>query len=290
MRASTPALRAYLAARLPWPSADLFTITLLSGSVLRLTSADIAISYGGLTWQSYGPTISRSSWGMTNSPDVPEMQIVIASTGDDYQGSNIKALVHQGLFDGATILLERAVMPAPGDTSLGTVVLFSGRASAVEIDGLHINITVKALSTILQQFMPRNIYTAGCSWALYSSGCTLSRAAHTATNTAAAASSKNIINLTGSWTLPDTTHPAPADLILGSITITSGPGAGQVRTIVDAASGWVKVGYPLVTLPTAGDAVTAVVGCNKTKTRCAALGNSQNYRGFDFIPPAETAY
>jgi hypothetical protein len=36
-----------------------------------------------------------------------------------------------GVLDGARVLVERAHMPSWGDTSVGTVILFSGRVSEI---------------------------------------------------------------------------------------------------------------------------------------------------------------
>lgn len=294
MRPALPALVDFLATRQPWWSADLFTVVLLDGTTLRYTSFDQDISFGGYTWTSppLGPNITRSNWKMTNTTDVPDMTVIISSAGLDYNGQNFKLLAHQGFFDGASMMLERAVMPTPGDVSLGLTNLFEGKVSSIEIDGIKITLTIKALSTILQTYMPRNIYTTGCSWALYGSGCTLSRAAHTATNTAAAGSSSTSIKTAGPWVLPDLTNPAIAGMILGTINITSGFGTGQSRTILGGTTsisgGQINIGYPLYRLPSAGDTLTLYLGCNKTQERCTELNNIQHYRGFDFIPPAET--
>lgn len=297
MRSCLPALKDFLASRQPFYSADLFTISLLNGSTLRLTSADRNISYGGNTWLGVpgNPVIQRSTWKMTNTPEVPDMAIVISSTGSDYSGGNIKQQAHNGLLDGATIQLDRVFMPTPGDTSLGTVLLFSGRTSTVEIDGLQIKLTVKALSIILQQFMPRNMYKAGCSWALYGTGCGLNRATWTATNTVGSGSSLSQIVTTGDWILPSAATVPIASLLLGTLTIASGSASGQRRTIVGgttgAGGGVIKFGYPLYSVPSPGDSLTAVLGCDKTQATCLSrFNNLQNYRGFDYIPIAETAF
>lgn len=295
MRDASPALQAFLASRTPWWSADLFTITLRDSVVIRLTSSDRPISYGGVTWHPYGPTITRSSWKMVNSPDVPDMTFSLGSTGDDYNGGNVKIMAHNGLFDGATVTLERAFMPQPGDTSLGTAVLFSGKVSTIEINGVEIKFTVKALSNLLLSFMPRNIYKAGCTWSLFGVGCGASRAAFTATNTVAVGSTYREIAVAGDWVLPSSAVATIAQLTLGTVTIVTGDASGQSRTIVGGTSGSgggvVQVGYPLYSVPAIGDTVTAIFGCDKTQATCdGTFGNLQNYRGFDFIPLAETAY
>lgn len=295
MRSASTALTNFLATRQPWWSADLFTMTLNTGSVITVASSDIPISYGGTTWAAVGPLFTRTSWKMSNVPDPPDMQVQINTSGSDFSLGNLKLLAHNGLLDGATVLLQRAVMSAPGNTTMGLVTLFSGNVSAIEIDGVGIRMTVKALSVLLQQSMPRNIFTSGCSWSLYSGGCTLSRATWTATNTVGSGSTKSSLVVAGNWVLPSGANPTNAQLILGTVAITSGAGAGQRRSITGpgtgSGAGAITLGYPLYTLPAPGDTVTATLGCNKSQSTCTnTFSNIQNYRGFDYIPPAETAY
>lgn len=295
MRTASTALKNFLATRQPWWSADLFTLTLNTGSVITVTSADRAITYSGTTWTAVGPMFTRTSWKMSNVPDPPDMEIQINTSGTDFSLGNLKLLAHNGLLDGSTVLLQRAVMSAPGDTTMGLVTLFSGSTSSIDIDGIGIKLNVKAKSIILQQNMPRNIFTSGCSWSLYGGGCTLNRAAWTATNTVGSGSTKYGIVVTGNWVLPSGSTVTNANLILGTIALTSGSGTGQRRSITGPGSGsgagTVTVGYPLYVVPSAGDTVTATLGCNKSPTTCTnTFANIQNYRGFDYIPPAETAY
>jgi len=295
MRSASTALKNFLATRQPFWSADLFTIVLVDGTTINVCSTDIDISYSGTTWHASGPTFTRGSWRMTSTIDVPDLQIQIASSGSDYSVGNFKLLAHNGYLDGAQVTLYRAVMTAPGNTAMGIVTLFSGLVSQIDIDGIGIKMTVKSQATILQQYMPRNVYTAGCSWALYGSGCTLSRAAHTAiqlVNTGTITST--VIPIYGSWILPSLATTPVSTLILGTFIVVTGAAAGQRRPIVggaDGAGAYIQLGYPLYTLPAVGDQVYAIMGCNKTQTTCNnVFGNLQHYRGFDYIPPAETAY
>jgi uncharacterized phage protein (TIGR02218 family) len=276
------ALIAALAARAPLSSADLFTFTLRDGSTFRVTGADRDVTWSGTTWSAAGPTIQRSTWSVKNTTEVPEMTIRIFTDGTDFEPGNLKRLVHDGYFDGAYVELSRAFMPTFGDTSLGTVLLFGGRAGKAEITALGITLTCTASNVILAQNIPRNTYQLGCIHTLYDTGCTLSKWAHTATFTVQAATAITLVSA----------EPMPngGNYVLGTTSIIDGVGVGQSRTI----EAWdtvgqqaVQVSYPLLTVPQPGDHFTLSEGCDKTRARCDQFGNLVNFRGFPNIPPAE---
>jgi hypothetical protein len=47
--------------------------------------------------------------------------------------------------------------------------------------------------------------------------------------------------------------------------------------------------YPLLVVPAPGDTFTVTFGCDKTMATCNLFSNIQNFRGFPYVPPAETA-
>lgn len=291
MRDISAALSELLLSKRPFWSADLFTFTLSNGTTLHLTSADRSITYGTTTWQAASAVacaITRGQWGVKNTLDVPTLEIKLFSTGEDWNGGdNIKLALHNGLLDGCWIDLYRAFMPMTsdfGDTSLGIVNLFSGRAGQVEIVGTGAKITVKGANIKLQSYMPRNRFLTNCIHQLYGPGCGLAKASYTFT---AAFSFGN--SLTLSWA-SDPTSGAYAALVGGALQITGGAGAGQKRTISGASATAVTVSYPLYTVPAAGDAFTVSYGCDKLLATCKSrFSNGANFRGFPYTPPAETA-
>jgi hypothetical protein len=68
-------------------------------------------------------------------------------------------------------------MPSWGDTSVGTVILFSGRVSEINPSRYEIALTVKSDLEILDTLMPRNTLQPTCIHTLYDSGCTLLKSA-----------------------------------------------------------------------------------------------------------------
>lgn len=301
MRQANAVLEAYLASRAPCFSADLFTITLSNGNVYTWTSFDKDLLIPPYTYSSLGPVIDRTKWSIKNTIDVPEMEIRIFSTGSDLpDGSNLKLLVHNGLFDYSTVLLSRVFMPpnpdgTPGPTSLGVVELFKGYTSQLQIDSLGITLTVKGANLQLAQYMPRNQYMTSCIHSVYDIGCAPdpgqpgggpSRAANTFTSYCGPASTRTFIAW-GGGVAPPTPHQFGG----GYIVFTSGTSGGITRTINFGNSNihGVQLAYPLYQTPEPGDTYTVTYGCNRTRGSggCAFFNNLQHYRGFPYIPSAE---
>lgn len=278
MRSATDALVSALAARTPLWSADLFTLSLPDATTYFWTSADQPITFTGQTWSAVGPTIERTSWESKNTTEVPQMQMQLYSGGDDFGvGNNFKRQVHDGLLDGAYMLLQRAFMPNFGNTSLGLVTLFGGLVGEVEINALGVKMTCTASNVQLEQNLPRRTYQANCMHTLYDAQCTLSAASFTDDFVVASAN-----QITMNWV----TAPVidPAKYVFGTMTVTSGAGAGQQLTVLQASSTTVQFGYPLLVVPAPGDTFSLQQGCAKTVARCIEFSNQLNYGGFPYIP------
>lgn len=269
-------------------SADLFTFTLSDGTTIyRWTSFDEDLVANLFTFTSRKPWLQRSKWNVKNTMEVPSLNVTLAALNDAFAGgASIKAQIHNGLFDGATCKLERAFMLAPGDTvALGTILLFSGQVAGIDLDGTKADIGVKGLVNKLDQNAPRNVFQAGCVHTFCDPGCTLLRASFTTTYTmgSSPAPTKTFVP----WASAPGT---PSRYNGGTLRFTTGPDSSQSRTIDKADSTGLFLSYPLYALPVAGNMFTAFEGCDKTKTRCSALANLQNWRAFPHVPPAETAY
>lgn len=79
---------------------------------------------------------------------------------------------------------------------------------------------------------------------------------------------------------------------LGTIYFESGASTGQYRQIKAASGGGFYLANPLDTTPTAGDNFAYWPGCDKTQGPggCGGFSNTANFKGYPFIPPAQTAY
>lgn len=297
MRAANANLIAFLNSRASYTVADLYKFTLADGTILTFTSYDQTISLGGYVYSALGPLIDRTKWGIKNTPDVPEMDILILTNGADMpDGSNIKLSVHNGLFNFATVLLSRLFMPTPGNTSLGALDIFLGNVSDVEIDALSVKVTVKGANTVLGQYMPRNTFNQSCIHNLFDKGCAPdpgqpgggpAKADFTVTSSVGAGSTRGVIV----W--PAIVPPNPTNFNYGWIEFTNGVNEGSQRSIAIAGAESFTLIPPLYQMPSPGDTFKAVYGCSKTRTSTGCLffgapgvGNLQHFLGFPYIPPA----
>lgn len=290
MKSLSSALSSFLQSKSPFWMADLFTFTLANGQVLHLTSSDRAVTYGATTWEPASAnaiSLTRGTWTIKNTPDVPTLEIKLLSTGTDYAGANIKLAMHNGLFDGCWVDLYRAFLPMSsgyGDTSLGLVNLFSGWMGEVEITGTGAKLTVKGANYKLQEYMPRNTFMTSCINTLYGNNCALTRSLYTFTSTVASATS-----LTITWQT-DPSGGKYANLAAGALVMTSGAANGTKRTVSSSSATGVVLSYPFYEVPEAGDTFTVTYGCDKSMSTCGSrFNNLAHFRGFPWVPPAETA-
>ena len=287
MRPVPSALAAFILSGDPCFRADLFTIQLAGGGTVYLTSAGANISYGGNLYLANMMTIDRTGWELKNTTDVPSMTMQFYSTGEDYtDGENFMQLVHNGLLDGAYITVSQAFMPTFGDTSLGVVLVFTGYVAPAQITSRGVLLTVKGDNVLMQQYFPRNVYQLGCIHNLGDSQCQVNLASFTFENSVASGGGVNQIFI------PWGTVPSNPSLYqLGIIRFTSGAALDQARSIQSATSAGIVVYSALYDVPAPGDTFTVQYGCDKRSVTCQDIfDNLQNRRGFDCIPPAETAY
>jgi len=292
LRPASPALAAALAGGAPLWSADLFVLTLAAGAgAYNWTSWDSDLALAGVTYASASPWLTRSSWNVTSTVEVPSLTVYLRALDAPFAGgANLKTQIHNGLFDGAAFLLSRAYMTAPGAVAaLGAVLLFGGFVGGVDIVGTTATLQIKGKVNNLDQNAPRNLYQVGCNHAFCDAGCTLSRAAFTASFAVGAAPTAAFIPWSGAAPGNATNYQN------GTLTLASGAAAGQSRTIAQATGAGLALAYPLYAVPAPGDAFTAFQGCDKTfdsgsGQSCTDRSNTLNYRGFPFVPPPNSAY
>lgn len=213
-------------------------------------------------------------------------------TGQLVQRS-VDPLPHSGLlyWYGGTAADCSAYYPsadAPATSSHPGVRLFGGNVANVEISGNEAILYVKGKTNLLDQYAPRNLYQLGCQHAFCDAGCTLSRVTFTASYTVGSSPSRTFIPWSGS---------APANASnyrFGTVKFTSGACAGQSRTVRLGDSTGLTLTQPLIGTPSAGDSFTAFEGCDKQLSSgsgqdCTARSDTQNWRAFPFVPPADSA-
>jgi uncharacterized phage protein (TIGR02218 family) len=280
MRTASAGLIALLNSGTQFLMADLFTLTLSGGFVVRYTSADTDLTSAGNVFSKF--LIGRSRTRVSVGVEVDTLDVTIHPAPTDLLNSVAwLTAARNGALDGANLKLEKVFMPTWGDTSLGVIDLFQGRVSDVELGRTEAKLTVKSDMELLDTPLPRNFYQSGCLNTLFDNGCSLAKTAYAANGTVSGATVTQINSALGQ----------PADYFsLGTITFISGVNAGITRSVRSFAGGAFTLALPLVAAPSPGDQFIAYPGCDKTKSTCEnKFANGPNFRGYPFVPDPETA-
>lgn len=267
--------------------ADLYTITLADGTVLRYTGADRALSVASHTWQPV--VIKRSRTRLVLGIEVDSMDLTLyPDAALTLAGLPFVQACHAGALDGADVLVERAFFerwpdPTGGAIKTGVAHLFEGSVAGVDLDGLEIGIKVVSYLERLNIKMPRNLYQAPCANALYDGHCAVSKLAHEVSGSVASGSTRGVIQ--------SALGQATGWFDMGTITFTSGANNGVSRSVKAFAGGQFTLSVPLAITPALGDTFDAYPGCDQTLTTCASkFSNTARFRGMPWIPIPETAY
>lgn len=287
---SAGALAALLNARGPLNKADLYTIALAGGSVLRWSGSDIALAGNGLTW-ALGPGVKRSRVRFTVGVEVDSITVTLTdNAGTTINGQPLIPFIRAGGLANARLQLERAFW-GPGDTGpVGALLWFGGRVAEISrIDRHHAEISVRSSLELLDVMIPRDLYQAGCLNTLYDSACGVNRASYTVAGTAVGASDPTRI------TFDPSLAQAAGWFDLGVIAFTSGANAGISRTVKSYSPAALTVLQPWPFPVAPGDAFSIYPGCDKSQTGangCAKFYSAANvalrFRGHPYVPVAET--
>lgn len=284
MKSASTALIALLAGN-QFVMADLLTLTTIGGSVYRYTSADIDLTVGANTFLSAacGVMFKRGRTRVVIGVEVDTLEVTFqASATGQLLGTSFLAAVHNGALDGARLKLERVFMPTWGDTSAGTLVLFSGRVAESSFSRTEARVTVKSDLELLNIKMPRNLYQPACVHTLFDSGCGLSKSGHAVTGIVLNSSTALVVNCN---------HGQAAGYFdRGVVSFTGGANAGVTRNVKSYTPGVLSLNYPLPHVPVYGDTISVYPGCDKKQATCSGkFGNVASFRGFPYIPTPETA-
>lgn len=293
-KVTSPALTALLATR-QFYTAKLFTFTLADGTVLRYCSGDADITYsgnvfscGGLTGPYFerGTNKAKSHLRIGTSTDTLVFDVLPGSS--TVKGFAFLTAIMYGIFDGATLLYQKAYMPAYGNVSAGVYDMFKGRVGDISFGRTAATFTINSHMELLNQMLPRNYYQPSCNNTLFDTACTLSAAALAVAGVIGAGSTGGTILAN----LPQAT----GYFDLGKLTFTSGVLIGfsigvKSWTIGSGGNfGTFLMNRPFPVAPMAGDAFNAYPGCDKQQTTCAAkFNNFANFRGMPYVPIPETA-
>lgn len=259
MKAASAGLIALLNSGSQFFMADLYSFTLVGGTVLRYTGYDVALVSGGNT---FAPLpIKRGAIREQVGINVEQLVMdVFADATNLVNATAFLTAAAQGALDGARLQLERVFMPTIGDTSLGTLVRFLGRVSDIVVSRTKAQITVKSDMELLNIQMPRNIYQPGCVHTLFDAGCTLVKANFAVAGTASAGATASVV--------PCSLSQAAGYFDLGTVLFTSGANNGVLRSVKSYTPGNLVLARPLLAVPVNGDTLTATPGCDKLQSTC----------------------
>lgn len=158
--------------------------------------------------------------------------------------------------------------------------MFQGRMSSVDsLSRAGAIFKVKSELVLLNTNMPRDLYQPNCVHTLYDQGCGLDKEDHRIEGIVEAGSTSQLIN----W------GDATEDLTFGFLYMDTPEEITLVRTIRRAETGKLHLAYPLDFDPPDGTTFDAYPGCDRTYARCGELDNQEHFKGFPFLPVAETA-
>lgn len=281
MKAASPALIALLNSGEQFIMADLYTFTLQGGGVLRYSASPTAIVANGFTF-ALGPKIERSNTRTVIGTQVDELDVKLYPEPTDLLGTTpwLQA-VWTGQFDGALLQLERAFMPSYGDTTPGTVVLFSGRVSDIDCSRTGIEMKCRSHLELLNIQMPRRLWQASCSHVFGDAMCQFDRSSLALSFAAAANSTATVI-----LGAPSSSTP----FVQGTIVGLTGVNAGQTRTIAGFSGTSVSIKLAFLSAPASGDEFQLLPGCDHTIATCTSVfNNAGHFGGQPYIPTPENA-
>lgn len=289
---SPGALVAWLNANREARPVDLWTFTLVGGAtVLRYSGGSVPVPVQANTW-ALGPGITRSRVRQSVGTAVDDLTgRLIADASVLVNGTPILQAMAKGVFDNATVRLDRAFLDANLQNK-GVVPVFYGRMGAIDVGASGADFEVRSHAELLDVMIPTEVYQPGCRNTLFDAQCGLAASAFTVSGSTSAAgdSTRRVVTSTSAAV---TAKPAAwADM--GVLTFTSGANVGVARTVrthtlaagvatITAAFGW-----PFAI--EAGATFTLRAGCNKVKDGDCTVkfANVARFRGEPYVPAPET--
>lgn len=290
MKASTPALTALLASG-QFVRADIWTITLNGGGVVRWTSHDADVIANGNRYVS-GPEIERGSISEKTGVEVATMKVTLTGGDDDLiNGSPVITFIAAHGLDGAAVKLERAYASAWGLDAYGepvpvtgTVIRFAGKVTSIDsVKGGTAEFTVSSWLVLLNVQTPRNHFQVGCMRTLYDAGCGVNPASYS--NVGTVGSGATTIGFGSGLT------GVAGYYSQGRVVFLTGANAGISRTVkINDGSGNFSLIKPLPVAPAAGDTFRAYAGCDLAKATCSSkFSNLARFKATPFVPLPTTA-
>jgi len=284
-RTVTPALSTLLDSGQDFQMADLWTLTLSGGNVVRWSGADVPITANGNTYP-IGPMIERGRISETRGLQVATLEMRITANADDLiNGTPLIPFIAKRGLDGANVRLDRAFMANWSGPIAGTLLRFSGRVTSVSnISGSTATVTISSWAILLNANMPPNLYHTGCINTLYNAQCQANPVSFSAAVTVGASPAPTFTSFNGG-------AMTVSYYAQGRVVGVAGANAGISRTVkANDAAGNISLVQPFPALPVAGDTFTIYAGCDLTQATCSGkFNNLTHFRGTPYVPLPETA-
>lgn len=253
-------------------AADLWTITLTNGTVLRYTDGDTAVVYGGNT---FAPLVfTAGDYQGRLGAEVSSFEMTMQPGTVQVGGLPMLTVARFGGFDRARVKVERAFGATSYPSAPSEVVLvFSGVVMEVEPASVSLVLVVKSLVAIMDEPIPRRTVTPACPFILGDADCQVVMTSWTTARTIAAGTTETVLVISSSTTNAEAG---------GTVEITSGPYTGQRRLVRSVAGTSITLETPLPGVPANGNGVTLRAGCAKTRVACR--DKFSNYNGAAILP------
>lgn len=286
MKTASAPLIAHLTAGQQFRRAELWTFTLESGEIKRFTTLDVDVTVGADTWSADCPGLTRPRSRLVAGIEVDEFEVTVEPGADDLIGGLpwVQA-ARRKLLRRGRLSIERAYMPAWGDTSFGKLWVMGGEIGDVSGTPAELRLTIASDLKYLDKSLPVDVVQPPCRYTTFDGNCGLSAAAFKVTGTLSAGSTVS--------TLLAVLAQASGWFSLGRIVFTSGANAGHSRFIKRHTAGapaTLVLVTPLHNAPSAGDAFDLYPGDDHTLQTCRdKFNNLLNFGGEPFVPRPETA-
>lgn len=270
--------------------ADLYTITLSGGIVLRYTDRELPVTIGTNTFD-VGPGLKRGKTKLSVGISVDTLEVTIdpGPAGANVNGIPIIQFVNGGGFDGASLLLERAFAAAPGADWVGTLGMFTGRVAITGSSRYDAQLTVNSSSELLNVMVPRNVYQPSCNNTLFDAACGLSKSAHAKSVVANSATDLTLTSFSLSTASVSDGLLFTARYAQGFAVGITGANAGVARTLKTNSYNTLQTIRPWAAAVASGDTFVIYPGCDKTQATCSnKFANLVHFRGQPYVPAPET--
>lgn len=240
------------------------------------TSADTDIVSGSTTWVSSGRYLSRGSARATTGVEVSTIEITIASGSFTVAGSSVVQASLKGLLDGVRVKIDRAYMETWGSVPNGVLNVFDGSVIAIEPSNTEVRLTVKSNLARLNELTPRRLFQPQCPYLVYDASCGATQASFTDARTVAAGTTVSTLVINTSSTRA----------VVGSrVQFTSGVLSGGNYTVVSVAGTSLGLFPRMPSVPSNGDTLNVIRGCDKTRATCTSVfSNIARFGGFPDAP------